>query len=146
MQQVRSPNVEVGLMVGGAVRLGATALSAITITRSAPSHRAGLIGVFRRGPPSKYQPAACLGVRTRTAGNSAGIAEEARMCSAHSVGVATYSMPRRGSSWYRGIPPWWKTTERLLCAGGSDHPERHPLLADVLVQLVEIHDPSKRVL
>jgi hypothetical protein len=39
------------------------------------------------------QSAACWGVGTRTAGNSAGIAEQAKMCSAPSSGVARYSMP-----------------------------------------------------
>jgi len=58
-------------------RVGVSELSAITISRRAPSASAGLIGVFRRVPPSKYQrrPSA---PSTGTAGNSRGIAAEAR--------------------------------------------------------------------
>jgi hypothetical protein len=40
-----------------------------------------VIGVFRRVPPSKYQPRAVRGSGTQTAGNTAGIAAEARTCS-----------------------------------------------------------------
>ena len=48
---------------------GAIEFSPITITRSAPSDSAGLIGAFRRVPPSKYQPAAGP-PSISTAGNS----------------------------------------------------------------------------
>jgi hypothetical protein len=74
------------------------------MVRASYSHNAGLIGVFSRGPPSKYQPAASSGSVTRTAGNNAGIAEDASICSAPSSGVATYSIPHSGSSWCCGIP------------------------------------------
>ena len=37
-----------------------------------------------------------------------------------------------------------KDDEAVAMRRGSDHPDRHSLLADVLAQLVEIHDPSKR--
>jgi hypothetical protein len=34
-----------------------------------------------------------------------GIAEDARICSGRRLGVPTYSIPRSGSSGWRGIPP-----------------------------------------
>ena len=35
--------------------------------------------------------------------------------------------------------------ERLLAlGGGGDHPKRHPLLADVVAEPVEVHQPSER--
>ena len=58
----------------------ATESVAITISRSAPRSSAGLIGVFSRVPPSKYQPRASLGCSTRTGGNRIGIAADARTC------------------------------------------------------------------
>ena len=60
---------------GPAIRSAAGAIEfrPTTITRSAPSDSAGLIGAFRRVPPSKYQPAAGPS-SISTAGNAAGIA------------------------------------------------------------------------
>src|SRR5262249_16333173 len=65
----------------------------ITTIRSAPRASAGLIGVFRRGPPSKYQPPAARGWVTRTAGETPGKAPGARPS----------SRGRRGP--VLGIPP-----------------------------------------
>ena len=72
---------------GPAIRscAGAIEFRPTTITRSAPSDSAGLIGALRRMPPSKYQPAAGPSWIS-TAGNAAGIAEEARTCSSFEHG------------------------------------------------------------
>ena len=63
-----------------ASRARATESVPITISRSAPRSSAGLIGVLRRVPPSKYQPRASSGCSTRTGGNRIGIAADARTC------------------------------------------------------------------
>ena len=65
------------------------------------------------------------------------------MCSAPSSGVATYSIPRNGSSRCRGIAALMKHHRPVAISGGRDHPERHPLLADVLAQLIEVHQPCQ---
>ena len=41
-------------------------------------------------------------------------------------------------------PALVKHDRPVAVGGGRDHPERHPLLADVLAQLVEVHQPRKR--
>ena len=43
-------------------------------------------------------------------------------------------------------PALVKDDRPVAVGGGSDHPERHPLLADVLAEPIEVHQPSKRLL
>ena len=43
-------------------------------------------------------------------------------------------------------PALVKDDRPVAVGGSSDHPERHPLLADVLAEPVEVHQPSKRLL
>ena len=72
----------------GRLEGSATESVATTTSRSAPRSSAGLIGVFSRVPPSKYQPRASRGSSTRTGGNRIGIAAEARTwCSSSCVGT-----------------------------------------------------------
>src|SRR5438477_550002 len=82
-EQLASANRSGRVADGGA---GETEFSPMTITRLAPSLSAGLIGVLRRVPPSKYHPSP--GPSTLTAGNTTGIAAEASMCSRSTL-VAT---------------------------------------------------------
>ena len=41
-------------------------------------------------------------------------------------------------------PALVKHDRAVAIGGGRDHPERQPLLADVLAQLLEVHQPRKR--
>ena len=84
----------------------------ITTSLSAPRSSAGLIGVFSRVPPSKYQPRASRGFSTRTGGNRIGIAADARTCS--SFELRRHVVDRRASWCSLSLPrsPSTNTTVR----------------------------------
>ena len=53
--------------------------------------------------------------------------------------------PAQRIVWVSRDPALVKDDRPVAVGGGRDHPERHPLLADVLAQPVEVDQPSKRL-
>ena len=54
--------------------------------------------------------------------------------------------PAQRIVWVSRDPALVKDDRAVAVGGGRDHPERQPLRADVLAQLVEVHQPSERLL
>ena len=66
------------------------------------------------------------------------------MCSMPSCGGRDVLDPAQRILAVSRNPTLMKHDRPIAIGGSRDHPERQPLLADVLVQLVEVHQPRKR--
>ena len=61
------------------------------------------------------------------------------------VGDSDVLDPAQRVVWVTRDPALVKDDRPVAVCGGRDDPERDPLLADVLVQLVEVDEPSERL-